>query len=191
MESSDIKTHNFLVNMKEVILTSIFLILTQTILWSQDNLWNDRENIILEYENYSDQDFNYIITDSIREILVKIYGQDSLEVTHFIRPYQNGEFDNESICDSIIINLLCDSCVEYHILQMTNSKTRKWIELSDSSYISSKWVSKSESSNKESNIYTVPILKVIENQNLTQIILFTKELTKNEWKELKKGNAKS
>ncbi|GEM_PF-4967786 len=173
--------------MKYALLIFIFHILTQTIVLSQDQLWNDRENIILEYENYPDTNFKYIIIDSTDEILVKIYGHDSLEITHYIKPYQNGKFDNESICDSILINLMCDSCVQFHVNQLTKNKIRKWVELSDSMYISSKWVSKFWPTDKSSNIYTVPIMKIIHEQKTTRIILYTQELTKKKWKELKKG----
>lgn len=174
-----------LVTIMKTTLIFIFIILTQTTLWGQDNLWNERGNIIHQYESYSDTSYQYVILDNTDNIAIRIYGSDSLEIEHFIRPYTNGTIDNESLCDSVVINLLCDSCVEFHISRMSNSKERKWIKLSDSIFISSKCVSKFRPADKTATIYTVPMMKIKDNGNLTQIILFTERMTKKKWKEIK------
>lgn len=165
----------------------ILLLLGQTSLFGQDQLWNDRGSIINVYEAYTDTSFRYVIADSGKKITVGIYGSDSLVITHYIRAYQNEKIDDESICDSIVINLLCDSCAEFHMNRMVDSKGRKWVEISDSLYISSKWVSKFSPSDKTPTIYTVPFMKFIQEKETIQILLYTEELTKKRWQELKKG----
>lgn len=177
--------------MKKVGLVYIVIMFSQLSLWSQDNLWNDRESIIQEYENYPDTNFQYFILNNTDELLVKIYGQDSIEITHYFKPDNYDEMDNESICDSIVIELLCETCVDYHITQMSESKYRKWVKVSDSVYISSKWVSKFWPSDKSPNIYTVPIMRVIKGDDLTRILLYTDEFTKKEWKAIRKGTTTS
>ncbi|MES2589355.1 MAG: hypothetical protein V4622_10265 [Bacteroidota bacterium] len=173
--------------MKKITLILISLFNLQTQCWSQDNLWNNRENIIFQYESYTDTIYQYIILDNTNNISVGIYGSDTLEINHFIRPYTNREIDNESICDSLIIKLICQDCVDFHISKAINSKERNWIKLTDSLFISPKWVSKFIPNDKTTNIYTLPVMIITKVDSLTQIILYTEKVTKKKWKELKKG----
>lgn len=174
-----------LVTIMKAFLIFIYLIFTQTVLYGQDNLWKERGSIIFQFENYPDASYQFVIVDSTAKISIGIYGEDSLEITNYIRPYSSGKFDDESLCDSVVTNLLCDSCVEFHIEQMRDSKERKWVKLSDSLFVSSKWVSKLRPEDKTSTIYTVPIMKITKKDSFTQIILYTERMTKEKWKALK------
>lgn len=172
--------------LRQILLIYILFVNLQAKLFCQDNLWNDRENIIFIYKSYPAINYQYIISDYTSNILVGIYGSDSLEINHFIRPYTNGSIDNESICDSIIIKLFCKECINYHLEKTINSKDRQWIKLSDSLYISPKWVSKFTPYDESDIIYTIPMMKIIKKENATDIILYTNVITKKKLKKLKK-----
>ena len=176
-----------LVNLKQKFLIYILLTNLQTELFSQDNLWNNRENINLKYKNYSDSSYRYTISGETTNILIGIYGSDSLEINHFFKRYTNGSIDNESLCDSLIINLFCKECVNYHLKKTIASKDRHWIKLSDSLYFSPKWVSKFTPFDKSDIIYTIPMMKITKEENVTDIILYTDLITKKKLNELKKG----
>lgn len=175
--------------MQYTFLSFIFFCFTLTSIWSQDNLGMDRENLILEYESYNDSIFQIIVIDSIDKIFVNIYGTDSLEFTHFMKLTENGVCDIDLVCDSMVIKLLCESCVEYHISEIVNAEGRKWKRVTDSLYISSHWTSKFTPRGKSQSLYEVPCMLIVRGDFQTQIILYKAELTKKKWKAWRRGNA--
>lgn len=172
------------------ITTTIFLLFNLTMLQAQgpDNLWTEKQLIISEYEDLSkiDTSVQYNIADSSNRIFITIKGTDSLELIHYIKPYHNGTTDNESICDSMMIKLLCTDCVDKHTSKLIYSRDRKWLQISDTFYISQKWVSKFRPADKSPNIYTAPVMEIKTKEIYTEVILYTQKLTKKELKELKK-----
>lgn len=162
------------------------LITLHSNLWSQDNLWSMRQDILEEYRGYADTAYTYTISDHTSSITVKISGLDSLVIEHFFRLPGNKIYDDESICDSLVIKLLCNDCVTYHISELAGSKERKWHKYSDSLYISRRWVSKFMPPGKAPNIYSVPVMEIETLEQQTQVTLYIKTFTKEEWKDLLK-----
>lgn len=156
---------------------------------AQDYFWSSKEEIITNYEDFIDQvsSFTINITDKGNSVLVKIEGADSLEITHFFN--RKGETNSESLCDSLIIILLCTDCQDTHVTKMLENKNRKWRQLPDQNYLSKKWVSKFWQGDKSAILYRVPMMKIIKGKSSTVILIYSQEYTKKKWKEeLKKPN---
>ncbi len=162
----------------------LLLLLVCGSLHAQDNLWNERHDILSEYDALaaSDTNFRIRIVDSTSRITVFIEGKDSLQLTHFIRPYSNGIIDDESPCDSLVIALDCSRCAPEHIRKIIASKQRKWVQTSDSTYISKRWVMKFQPANHDPVTYTVPLLLIRTTVTQSEIVLYTAIFTKYEWK---------
>ncbi len=150
---------------------------------AQDYFWSSKEEIFTTYEDLIDQDssFTIDIVDHGNSVIVKIEGADSLEITHFFN--QNGVANSESLCDSLIINLLCTDCQDKHVTKMLENKNRKWRQLPDQSYVSKVWVSKFWPGDKSAILYTVPMMKIIKGESSTVILIYSQEYTKKDWKE--------
>lgn len=116
-----------------------------------------------------------------------VSGIDSLRVDHYFQEYENGTIDEFSKCDSIVFSFYCERCIPVHTQRLIDTKRRKWQKLSDSLYVSRKWVSKHILGDKSGKTVTVPYLLIDKQTSHTQITLFTKVLLVEEWKRMKKA----
>jgi hypothetical protein len=153
----------------------------------QDNFWNEKGAIVSKYTlmQTNDSTFQFKTTARDDNFTILITGSDSLRINHFFQSYSNGSINDESLCDSLVIELLCSNCKEGHLNTLIHSKERKWLKLSDSLYISRKSVSKFWPTDKSPNKFRVPIMEIHPGNIMTRIIIHSEILTKEEWKALK------
>lgn len=167
-------------------ITIIFFLLGLN-LFSQDNFWYEKGNIISEYSEFKNNTkaFKYQTLSSENTFTVSINGTDSMRVQHFFRPYNDGSFNEESLCDSLIIELLCQKCIDQHLSKLIKSKERKWRKTTDSIYISSKAVGKYPYRGKLPTKFMVPMMKINSSEKITTITIYPLMFTKQEWREMK------
>lgn len=149
-----------------------------------DCLAYTREDIKFDYQHYSDSNDLYTITEHVDKILVKYIMEDSLEIIHYMR-CDNKKLcdDDELICDSTVIKYLCEACFEFHISENINSPQRKWLKISTSEYISSKYAMMSSSNSVR--LYLVPFMLIQKDSKYLLITFYTKVLTKKLWNKIK------
>lgn len=157
--------------------------------FGQDNFWNEKGLIVSTYSLMQANDSTFQIKTVAKEpdtFKVQVSGTDSLSITHFFQTYTDGSVDDESLCDSLIIELHCGACTEEHLNKLFRSKERKWLKISDSAYVSQKAVSKFWLADKSASKYRVPIMEIHSRNYSAIIIIYSKVLTKEEWKVLKR-----
>lgn len=151
---------------------------------AQDDFWNEKGLILSKYQDRSDSVFQVTTEDKGDELIVRISGSDSLEITHFFR--LRNTVHEESLCDSLVIRLLCAECVEKHTQKLIRSGERKWLLLPDSVYISRRNVSSISRAGKSPKRFGVPMMKIDRGVGCTTVTIYRRELTAKEWKALKR-----
>lgn len=152
-------------------------------LWSQDMLYDDRINITSHYYDLSETDtnFSYTFEETGDLFTVHINGSDSLELIHYFEFWDEDTLVDYMYCVKIDVKMLCEDCTEVHVSKMLDSKYRKWVKVSESKYLSRRWVSKIHSSGNPNRV-VVPVLQVIQNGSFTTVQLSTNEYIRKEWK---------
>lgn len=152
-------------------------------LWSQDMLYDDRINITTHYYDLSETDtsFSYTFEEALNHFTVHINGSDSLELIHYFDFWAEDTLVDYMVCMKIVFKMLCEDCAEVHVSKMLESKYRKWVKLSESKYLSRRWVSKINSS-KNSRRVDVPVLEIKEEEGITTATLTVNEYLRKDWK---------
>jgi hypothetical protein len=151
--------------------------------FGQDKLWEEKQTILSDYYKLKRTDslFTYEIVSRKNMVSVEIKGTDSLKLIHHFN--LNGPSNPESLCDSMEIYLECAKCVDQTLLKIISDRERKWIQLTDGSYISRKYVMWSQANKGAKKIYTIPVMQIFREQNESKVIIFTINLSKADWKE--------
>jgi hypothetical protein len=157
--------------------------------FAQDNFWNEKGDVLQYYQNIksSDTNFVYEINDINNIVKVKIDGEDNLLITHFFSFDSDNEIYNESICDSLIIELNCIDCIDKHINKLINSKQRRWQEYSDTLYISRTNVATLKQK-KKAKVFSVPFMHIHSDRTTTRVTIYRENLTKKQWKMMLKSS---
>ncbi|MGV3609807.1 MAG: hypothetical protein ACO1N0_02590 [Fluviicola sp.] len=164
----------------------ITFILTNSISFCQEYFGYERSMVISEYRQMEfGKSFQVEIIDDISTFTVLMSGNDSFAIKHFFRPNKiDGEITDESICDSLVFDFFCVKCLDQHLQELLHSKQRKWVKLSDSLFLSKKWISKFMPAGKDPNLFTFPMMQWERTGTSTKVLIYPKTMTKEVFKKL-------
>lgn len=161
-----------------------------SLLLSQDHLGDDRITILNDFTDYVGSDSNYQIDieDHTNVISISIIGECSLNLTYFLQEDLDGSISEESFCDSAIMRVLCAECVDSYLAQLLESRNRRWTQVSETEFVSKRWVRKFNPKAKGPNLYTIPCLEVLRTDVETVVTLYMGKWTRREWKAILKSH---
>lgn len=151
--------------------------------FAQDKLWEEKQTILSDYYELkrSDSSFTYEIVSRNNTVSVDIKGTDSLKLIHHFN--LNEQSNTESLCDSLEIYLECAKCMDQTLMKIISDRERKWIHLSDGSYISKKYVMFSQIKSGGEKTYTIPVMQIFRGEDQSKVIIYSVKLSKADWKE--------
>ncbi len=172
--------------------TKIFLLhlLLSFNIIAQDNVGYDIFDIT---EIYNLNTAPWVLNTQMRDSIFTVFiaGPDSIIISHFFRKYEDGTLDEYSICDSLIYEVSCNDCSEFHVKSFLEDRTRQWVQISNNHYIARKEI--------EVDIriyslfffrisdYTTAALNVNYLPGKLLITVYSQKFERNEWKAFKRA----
>ena len=159
------------------IVTSVFLLFS-SVIFGHEHLSLSKNEITEWYEDQYDSTIQIIETEEC--LSIEFNGHDKFNAKYY--------FDEYQLCDSIIIQYLCQDCAEKHLKNLLCGKKSKWVELESNSYMSRTKLMWIWTSGEEVIIWS-PVVSIsktpLENICLTTTFSIIVKKRK-EWKKLTK-----